>query len=304
MANFINPEALRKADAARRDVNGQSAALDAIRKALRSPLRGDPVALAKAAKGVSASRAKDPNADDAYVDKDEDDADLDADEDEDEDIKARRKARKDAARALRSNAAAAKRAIKSIHDSGPRSEDPDAIIKAAATKMRYRDDRPSFKLIKQAQSKPLTMTQLFGSGNNNHPIDMHAVQRIIAQGKREMRKAAGVPSAEWNRMSGAERQAAMGKGATATFKPQFPRNSANGTWGGAIADTGASNNWDDEGTQLLAIRGLISSRILPLRSTLYRAGSARIPRSARDTSWPANHQDKIPGSARTRFSPA
>ena len=145
--NFLNPDTVRDADAARLNANGQSAAFDAIAKALRVPLHGDPVALAKVTKGVSAARVKNPNADDAVIsrDEDEDADDMDLDEDEDQDLAVRRKARKDAARALRSNAAAAKRAIKSIHDSGPRSEDPDALLKAAATKMRYRDDRPSFK---------------------------------------------------------------------------------------------------------------------------------------------------------------
>src|SRR5437764_13217745 len=46
---------------------------------------------------------------------------------------------------------------------------------------------------------------------------------------------------------------------------------------------------------------LICSRILPPRSTLCRAGSVHIRERARDTSLPANHQDRIPGSERTRF---
>jgi hypothetical protein len=257
--NFINPEILRDADAARLNASGQSAALDSIRKAHRNgPFVGDPVALGKAAKGVSAARVKNPNADDA-IDKDEDEDadDMDLDEDEDEDLAVRRKARKEADRKLRSNADAAKRAIKSIHDNGPRSEDPDAIIKAQATRMRYRDSRPSFVAIKKAQESSMSMQKLFTQGNNNHPIDEADVQRIIAQGKREIRKSAGIPSAVWNAMTGAERQAAMGKAQTSirfSSAPSFPANSANGEWGAtAIADTGAANNWDDENTQSPAV---------------------------------------------------
>src|SRR5882724_5198536 len=127
--NFIDPEAFTKSLDAHLDGYRDSASLDAIKQVLsHGPLTGDPIAFAKAAKGVKPSRVRDPNADDAVSkDEDEDADDMDEDEDQDEcasateraDLQTRAKlrakaARKKAARAA-SNKDAAKRAIKSIH---------------------------------------------------------------------------------------------------------------------------------------------------------------------------------------------
>jgi hypothetical protein len=249
--NFLTPVALRDADALRADANGQTS-LDAIRKVhAEGPLVGDPVGLAK---GAQASRAKDANADDAYnIAKDEDDMDVDEDEDEDETERADLRAKAD--RKLRSNAHAAAKAIKKIHASGARAEDPDAIVKAASTRMQYVDNRASVKAIKKAQANPMSMQKLFSQGHANHEIDVHAVQRIIEKGRREMRKSAGISSAAWRQMSWPQRCEALGitRKADSTVRfssaPVFPANSDNGEWGGAIAPTGASNNFRDEATQ-------------------------------------------------------
>jgi hypothetical protein len=95
----------------------------------------------------------------------------------------------------------------------------------------------------------MSMEKLFGSGNGNHPIDLRDVECVIEKRRKQMRKAAGISGNDWNRMSWPQRLAALGKGGAATFKTSFPSNSENGTWAGRIADTGASNNFNDEGTQ-------------------------------------------------------
>src|SRR6266851_4553419 len=146
--NFLDPTTLRESGAQRTNVNGEAAALDSIRKAHRNgPLVGDPIAFAKAAKGVSASRVRDPNADDA-VSKDEDeDDDMDTDGDEDmvltaderNDLRTRRQGRKDADKKRRSNSDAALKMVKAIHGKGARPEDPDAFIKAGKTRLKYVD---------------------------------------------------------------------------------------------------------------------------------------------------------------------
>jgi len=162
--------------------------------------------------------------------------------------------------------------------------------------LKYVDSRPSFKAIKESQSNPLTMQKLFGSGNNNHPIDMDAVQRIIEKGREQMRKTAGLSGADWNRMSWPERMAAMGKAdSTVRFstRPSFPPESANSTWTRQLANTGAANNWGDENTQRPAteqVGGFTDSRIGPNDARI-RAAVAASGTTSRDRTVAAIQMD-------------
>lgn len=260
MSLFLNPATVADALAKHFDESGQTSVLDAIKSSHARPLQGDPIG-----KALAAARVQDPNADD--FSKDDEDLDTDEDMDDDEatdqcaavtqnaDIKTRTRLRRKAQRKLKardpSNFAAAKRDIQKIHAGGARQEDPDEMMKRAIPKpRRYRGGGETFELIKAAQAQPLTMQRLFGSGNNNHAIDMDDVQRIIARGRREMRKAAGISGAAWRAMSWPERRAALGMTARKALSVPFSRDpnpagareSSNSTIDDdkALADDGAS----------------------------------------------------------------
>jgi hypothetical protein len=257
MWNFLNPETVRDADAARRDANGDSVALDAIRKALCSPLHGDPVGLAKNAK----SR------------RDEDDMDTDEDmtltTEERNDLRARRKAKK-AADKTRGNVDAARKAIASIHSRGAAPFDPDWLRKAQDPDEREddSDDRPSVQAIRKAQQRPLCMHP-----SANVPINEADIQRLIAQGKAQMRK-----------------------GTVASFKPSLPRQSHDAT-----SDTqprtlyGATNDWPDIPTPWqpfsATMGGFTDSQISPRDARIRAAIAEASGNSGRDASVAAIQMD-------------
>jgi hypothetical protein len=89
---------------------------------------------------------------------------------------------------------AAKRAIKSLHADGSTPFDPDWVRKAAATPMRYVDNRASVQAVRKAQMRPLPMYP-----SHNLPINEADIQRIIAEGKARMRKSGGGVSREKRR---------------------------------------------------------------------------------------------------------
>jgi hypothetical protein len=253
--NFLNPALIRDATAQCRDASGEVSVLDAIRKAhSHGPSQGDPVQLAKRHK--------------ARADQDENDDDMDTDEDLDmaltdterADLRARRKAKKDA-NAKRGEAA--KRAIKSLHAEGSTPFDPDWVRKGASVGMRYVDNRASVQAVRKAHLRPLPMYP-----SHNVSINEADIQRIIADGKAQMRKGGGVSrekrrqiidqvvrenpncntSSELSRLV-AHAISKADSSIRFSSRPAWPPESANATWTQQLANTGAANNWRDEDTQ-------------------------------------------------------
>jgi hypothetical protein len=132
---------------------------------------------------------------------------------------------------------------------------------------------------------------LFASGNNNHPIDMEAVARIVARGQARIRKSAGIPGGVWNRMSWQVRRDAVQKAdSTIRFssKPNFPPNSSNQSldnhpW----ADTGNDNDFTanrpvpSQSFHDGRLYGLASPAIGPAHQSCCRVGFVGIDHESR-----------------------
>jgi hypothetical protein len=266
--NFLNLEAFTDAINKHFDQQGERSILSLIKKARTKPSQEDPVQRARRA-NVAKDDMDEDDDDDTDTDQDTDECAMDT---EQADTATRQKLRAEADRKKKlrdpSKFAAAKKAIQKIHARGARAEDPDYVVKAARVPMERIDNRRSVQLIKAAQAQPLSMQQLFRSGNNNVPIDESDIQRIIAQGQRTMRKrAGGIPGDEWRRMNWDERRAALGmqpirkadSDIRFSNRPAFPSQSANNGNPETESNTlhGGTNNWDDEGTQRPAFSAIL-----------------------------------------------
>jgi hypothetical protein len=75
--------------------------------------------------------------------------------------------------------------LKSVHASAPQPEGFDHFERLCdpSERILYESRHPSVQLTKAAQTRPLkSEAALRANGHNNHPIDMAAVERIVARG--------------------------------------------------------------------------------------------------------------------------